>query len=171
MKSSILPNSYKSYFLVFFGFSFFALAIAYISQYIFGLIPCQLCIFQRVPYHVTLLLCVIGLIVNILGHRKLLIIIASLIIIAFLINILIASYHVGVESNIFSGLESCQNISKKIPETIEELKYNLENNQASCNIAAFVFLSISMAGWNVIYSLVLAIYGIVAVKRLYGISR
>ena len=72
-----------------------ALAAAYTAQYGFGLEPCILCLYQRVPYAVALGLGLLGLVaLRPAGLQPLLVLIAGL---GFLAGAGIAGYHVGVE--------------------------------------------------------------------------
>lgn len=133
-----------------------ALAFAYISQYGFGLEPCILCLYQRKPFFAAI---VLGLGAFFLaGQRKkaafILILLCG---IAFLIGAAIAGFHVGVEQKWWKGLDAC---GGTIPDklSIEALKTYLENRKAvRCDEPAFVLFGISMAGYNLILSLALAV--------------
>jgi len=132
-----------------------ALLLAYISQYFFGLKPCELCLWQRKPYFIIIFLAIFGLFFK---NSKIQKIIIALCCLAIISSIAIAFYHVGVEKKIFAGLEGCkvQNLDNIVD--IEALKIALKNSStAKCSEVAFEFLSISMAGWNLIYNLFLLI--------------
>ncbi len=139
-----------------------ALAVAYISQYFFGLEPCHLCLYQRIPYAVIIILAILAL--PLARYRLWLV---RLALVALVVNIGIAGYHVGVENHVFEGLSSCSG-SDVLPKdaSIDDLRNQLLGKQAvRCDKPAFVFLSLSMAGWNVVYmALVLCITGVVYVR-------
>ena len=105
-KLPFLKNNFLSpiFILLFFG-SGFALIGALISQYIFGYQPCILCIYQRIPFGVIILLSLTALILR----KKILInkIIFAICLLAIFINILLAFYHSGVERKIFRGFSGC----------------------------------------------------------------
>lgn len=125
-----------------------ALAVAYISQYFFGLEPCHLCLYQRIPYAVVIVLAILAL--PLARFRRCLVALAAL---AIVINIGIAGYHVGVESHVFEGLSSCSG-DEVMPKdaSLDDLRNQLLGKEAvRCDKPAFVFLSLSMAGWNVVY--------------------
>ena len=62
--------SYKNAFLFVFGASALALAGALVSQYVLGMQPCPLCIWQRWPYAVVMVLSVLGFVVKPLSHGR-----------------------------------------------------------------------------------------------------
>ncbi|MBU6338450.1 MAG: disulfide bond formation protein B [Rickettsiales bacterium] len=130
-----------------------ALCFAYISQYVFDMQPCVLCFYQRKPFFAIIALTSLTLIFfKSEKFKKISIYLCALLL---LINIGIASYHVGVENKIFKGPTTCS-ASQNLNEItdLEELKIAINNTKAiKCDEPAFIFLGVSMAGWNVIYCL------------------
>jgi len=155
--------------LVFILFScIVALVFAYISQYIFGLQPCQLCLWQRQPFFAIVILAGLFLIIPQLKKYQNLAIKISVLLL--LINSVIAFYHAGVEKKLFRGLDSCSSVSSE-SNTIEELRIALENTKAvRCDKPQFVFIGISMAGWNVLYCLGL-VSAVVATGRVFRTNK
>ena len=126
--------------------SLFALLGAYYFQYFEGLEPCTLCIWQRVPHYIVIL----SFSLTLFGRK---IQAYTIMLIAALVNIVISLYHVGVETKMFSGLQSCGSDDLK-NLTPEQLIQKLQSTPtAKCNFVSWEFLSISMAGWNAILSL------------------
>jgi len=131
------------------------LSAAYISQYGFGLKPCILCLYQRVPYAVNIALGVLAFLASFRYPRltKLLIALAAS---SFLVGAAIAGFHVGVEQNWWKGLPSCGGDIVPQHVSIEELRNAMEHQAiVRCDQPAFVFLGISMAGYNFLISLAL----------------
>jgi len=127
-----------------------ALAAAYISQYVFGLDPCQLCFYQRKPYLMNILF---GITALGLAPRSREAAVAVLFFCAgtFFIDSLIAGFHVGVEQHWWKGLESCSNYAMPEHASIEEMKkFIAGRNVVRCDVPAFVLFGISMAGYNFI---------------------
>lgn len=136
-------------------FSFSALLAAYISQYVFGFQPCILCLYQRVPFFVIIGLAIILIMVK---SPKIAELILILCIISLLANFFIASYHVGVEMKIFSGFSGCSGKSLNNLNDIDELRKALmKQPSVKCDEPQFYFLGLTMAAWNAIYCLFLAI--------------
>jgi disulfide bond formation protein DsbB len=132
------------------------LSCAYIAQYAFGLKPCVLCLYQRIPYALAAALAVIGII-----YKKNFKIFFLLI---FLSSTLLASYHVAVEQHIMTS-KSCSN-KLDFASNIEELNKQLSaQDQPSCDKVEFAFLGISFAGWNLLLSLCLSIAIIIGIRN------
>lgn len=105
-----------------FGISVFALAAALIGQYVFGLEPCILCLYQRIPFIVAIILSSLGFGYIAIKKSKLadgespcsippkpLFILIGLNGLAYFINAGIAFYHTGVEQRWWaSAVEGCK---------------------------------------------------------------
>lgn len=133
-----------------------ALAAAYISQYGFGLKPCILCIYQRVPYGLNI---VFGLLAFLATFRypKLVTLLLYFSALSFLAGAAIAGFHAGVEYGWWKGLPSCGGDIVPANVSIEELRRSLTAQEiVRCDKAAWTMFGISMAGYNFMASLVLA---------------
>ncbi len=122
-----------------------ALSAAYISQYGFGLKPCILCLYQRVPYAANIVL-------GLLAYRypRLLPLTAAV----FIAGAGIAGFHAGVEYGWWKGLSSCG--GDILPENVslEELRKSLTQQAiVRCDVPAWTLFGISMAGYNFFVSL------------------
>ena len=139
------------FFLIF--ISIFALSLAYISQYFFGLLPCKLCLYERKPFIAIIAICLLILVFFKTKKAKKLAVCLSLFFL--LINASIAIYHVGVEQKIFKLSESCNSTIENYT-SMEELKKLLAHAPlARCDDPQFFFLGLSMAAWNIFYCLAL----------------
>jgi disulfide bond formation protein DsbB len=153
----------QSIFIIIFFSCIFALILAYISQYFFDLEPCQLCLWQRKPFFVIITLASIFLAIPQLKKYQDWGI--KIIVLLLLVNSAIAFYHFGVEQKWFRGLDSCAFVASNI-DSIEKLKLELKNTKAvRCDQPQFVFLKLSIAGWNMIYCLILAGFVLRARKK------
>ena len=134
------------------------LMAAYIAQYGFGLEPCELCLFQRIPYAVAIGLGVISLAVA--APRALL----GLIGLCFLTGMGLAIFHVGVEQHWWQGLSSCS--AKLDASDIEKLREQIINGpRARCDDIAWQMFGISMAGYNALASAGLAFAAFFTLKK------
>ncbi len=130
------------------------LAGALISQYAFGLLPCVLCIYQRVPYAVIIGLALLGFAFARTSRCVGPLVLLSML--AFLTDAGIAFFHVGVEQGWWHGTEACGG-SDVVASSIEELRRQImEAPAVRCDEPAFVFLGLSMAAWNMLYALAVA---------------
>lgn len=139
--------------------SILALIFAYISQFGFDLQPCILCLYQRKPFFAIIALAIIAIVFFKSEQSKK---IAFFFCIFFLlINVGIATYHVGVEQKIFQGPTTCSSENLNDLENLDELREALMKTKAiRCDVPSFVFLGLSMAAWNVIFCLGLILISI-----------
>ena len=120
-------------------------------QYIGGLAPCQLCLWQRWPHAAAVL---IGLLALWLGNRAL----PYLGSLAALTTAGIGVFHVGVEQKWWEGLASCTGNSIAGISTADLLNPDvIVAAPVRCDAIAWSMMGVSMAGWNVIASLALAL--------------
>ena len=126
-----------------------------ISEYVFGFVPCSLCLIQRYP-HMFVAITSVWLIFF-RSHNFFLYPVNTLV---MALSIILASYHVGVEQSIFQGPQSCSSsnlslVSEKSTEAL--LKEILNTSVVRCNEVIWSFMGLSMATWNLILSIALFI--------------
>jgi disulfide bond formation protein DsbB len=125
---------------------------AFISQYWGGLAPCELCLLQRWPWGAAIIISLIAITV---GRRSTLPWVALLLSTVFAIGSALAFYHVGVEKHWFAGPSACTGAATAA-DTVEELKKQiLRQVPVRCDEPAWSQWGISLAGWNLLASLVM----------------
>ena len=149
---NIFLNKKKFYLFILF-YSLFAIFFALYVEYILQYKPCKLCLYQRLPYIIAIFISFIGY--NYFKNDKILI----LIVIIFSISALISGYHYGIENNIFKEFSGCNNSTIEIIDKTELLK-SLSDNIISCKDANFKLFGISLAGINLLLSLLIVIYSL-----------
>lgn len=123
---------------------------AFAFQYYGGLAPCVLCLWQRWPHAAAV---GIGVVALAFGGRAL----AYLGALAAAASAVIGVFHVGVEQKWWSGLASCTVNTMEGLTGADLLNTDITlGAPAACDQIAWAMFGISMAGWNVIASLVLA---------------
>ncbi len=128
-----------------------ALAAALTSQYGFDLHPCELCIYQRIPYALIVGLGLLGLIMPVVSMPMI-----GLIGLAFLANSGIAFFHTGVERKWWQGLEGCS--APDMSGSIEDLMARIQSTSvARCDEIPWSMFGLSMANYNVLACVGLAI--------------
>ena len=140
----------KIFFLFIFTLSLFSLIAALYIEYILGFKPCILCLYQRLPYLIAL---IISLIYFFYNNKNLLLVLLAL---TFMSSFLISGYHVGIEKNIIEPFFSCSNINTGIVNKKEILK-SLKEIQPDCKSVDFSFFGVSLATLNFINSFVLIV--------------
>ena len=134
------------------AFSVLSLVIAYFLQYALGHKPCNLCLVERIPYLLSVILIPLIFIINKFEKE-----IAVVLMLFFIFGSVVSFYHVGIEQGFFSESLVCdlgfsnENLSK------EDLLKQLESRTVvSCKDVTFRFLGLSLATINTIISLILS---------------
>ena len=130
----------------------FTIISALIVQYWLGHEPCRLCLYERIPYFLSMLL--ITKIFFIKKYEKTTLLILFLV---FMSSAALAFYHFGIEQGFFSESLACTtgDLSKTLSK--EELLQQLKQNSIGCKNVSFRILGLSLAAINTIFSLVLSV--------------
>src|SRR6516225_3904145 len=132
--------------------SVMVLGSAVISQYWGGLAPCELCLLQRWPWAAAIIISLIAIPV---GSRAPLPWLALLLAAVFAVGSALAFYHVGVEKHWFAGPNACTGAATAA-DTVEALKARILGQMpVRCDEPAWSLWGISLAGWNLLASLVM----------------
>ena len=125
---------------------------ALIIQYWLGHEPCKLCLYQRIPYFLAILL-----IIKMFFFKKYEKITLLILILIFVSSTALAFYHFGIEQGFFSESLACTapDLSKTLSK--EQLLEQLKQNNISCKDVSFRILGLSLAAINTIFSLVLSV--------------
>ena len=133
-------------------FSTLSILFAFYVEYILGHKPCNLCLFQRLPYILIIFLIVLLLIFR--NFERLIFLFLSII---FLSGALLALYHFGIEQGIFSESFVCKDDDKVGTLNKKEILKQLKIRQISCKDVTFTILGVSLATINTFVSTILAI--------------
>ena len=154
--------------LLIFVLSTATLAGAWFFQLVVKLAPCPLCLEERIPYHVVIPLSLLLLIAALVrAPAKLLAVGFVAIMIAMLCGAALGIYHAGVEWHFWPGPADCSGPITDFSAQGSLLNQLRSVNVVRCDEAAWRFLGISLAGYNVLISLALAAiagYGLMAQK-------
>jgi len=143
----------KNKFLIFLlCFISLSLIFAYVIQYVLGHQPCRLCIYERLPYIISVFL--ITIIIFFKKHEKILLLILLLI---FIGSTILAFYHFGIEQGYFDELVSCKNNNISDDLSKEKILELLNENNVSCKEVSFKILGLSLAAINTIFSFILSV--------------
>jgi len=134
-----------------------AILVALGFQHIGGYAPCELCEAQRYAYYAGVPLIFLALVL--LSARQVYVAVAlfALVGLAFFGNAALAVYHAGVEWHFWAGPSACsgsQALTTNAGNLLEALQ---QTSVVRCDQAAWRFMGLSFAGWNVIASLVIAL--------------
>jgi disulfide bond formation protein DsbB len=125
---------------------------AFIIEYVLKHEPCNLCLYERVPYIISIFL--IFEILFIKKHVKTTLLLLSFI---FILSAALAFYHFGIEQGFFNESFACE--SKNISEimTKDDLLQQLKRNPISCKDVNFKIMGLSLASINTIFSFFLSV--------------
>ena len=141
-----------TYFKIIFLISLISIISAYFIEYILGYQPCNLCLIERIPYALSIILIILNYFFN---QNKQFIILLLILVFAF--SLLISFYHFGIEQGFFEestvcGIKDANNIISK-----EELLKQLQLKTVSCKDVAFRIFGLSLSTFNIVISLVIFI--------------
>lgn len=144
-----------------------ALGGALLSQYVGGLQPCALCIWQRWPWGIVIVLSLAALLVS--GRaRTALVALTGLTVLG---GAGVALFHVGVEQGWWTGLESC-GATTGGAATLDELRAQiLAAPVVRCTDVAWEMFGVSMAGYNFLISLAVALTLLEGARRQWFEAR
>ena len=133
-------------------FSVFALISAYFIQYVLKHQPCNLCLIERIPYFISIIVILFCLLTK--KFEKLSLIVLSLI---FFSAALIAFYHFGIEQGFFNESSVCGLNSLGNELTKEALLNQLKKMPVNCKDVTFEIFGLSLATFNIFINLILGI--------------
>ena len=150
--------NFKRYYQSILILSLISLIFAYFVEYVMNIAPCPLCLYQRWPYFLLIILSILGLLFS--GKRR---IILKLFILIFFIASFLAGYHSGVERGVFKPSSLCEPTVKFSDDlSTNDIKNMLYNKPiGTCTKAALKIGGFSMTEWNLalnIFMLCLSVY-------------
>ena len=132
--------------------SIIALASAFFIEYVLGHQPCNLCILERIPY-------VIAIIIVILNYKYVHLekYFLFLLILIFLFATILSIYHLGIEQgfikeSLVCDLKNGSNLLSK-----QDILKQLEQKNVSCQDVTFKIFGLSLTSYNIIISLLISI--------------
>ena len=139
-----------TYLKIIFFISLISILSAYFIEYILGHQPCNLCLIERIPYGLSIVL-----IISNYTFKKIEKFIILLLIIVFTFSFIISFYHFGIEQGFFKessvcGLKDASDIISK-----EELLKQLQVKNISCKDVTFRIFGFSLTTVNISLSLFL----------------
>ena len=140
----------ENYLKLIFIISLISIISAYFIEYILGHQPCNLCLIERIPYGISIILIISNFLLK--NNERFIIL---LLIITFLFSLIISLYHFGIEQDFFEestvcGLKNATDIISK-----EELLKQLQEKTISCKDVTFRIFGLSLTSINILISFIL----------------
>ena len=143
--------------LIIFVVSLATLLGVWFFQFVLKLPPCPLCLEQRVPYYVVIPLSLLVAIAALLrAPRSFVAAGFAVLVVAMLVSAALGAYHAGVEWRFWAGPTDCSGPITDFTTKGPLLDQLQSIRVVRCDEAAWRFLGVSLAGYNVLVSLALA---------------
>ena len=132
--------------------SIIALVFAFFIEYVLGHQPCNLCILERIPYLVAIIVVLLNF--KLIQFEKFFILLLTII---FLAGTILSLYHLGIEQgfiqeSLVCDLKSGSNLLSK-----EEILKQLKEKSISCKDVTFKIFGLSLTSYNILISLLITI--------------
>tara|TARA_B100000214_G_scaffold365578_1_gene333497 strand:- start:47 stop:523 length:477 start_codon:yes stop_codon:yes gene_type:complete len=144
-----LLNRKKFYFLILI-YSIISILYAIYVEYYLGFEPCKLCLFQRVPFVMAMIISIIGITFNKNSY------ILILLLTVFIISSLFSGYHFGIENNFFNEILGCTSNNLDEINKIEILK-SLNTMPNDCKDVNYRVFGQSLSSLNFLSSFIISI--------------
>jgi len=146
------------YLKIIFIFSLIALISAFFIEHILGHQPCNLCLLERIPYGLSIILIMIYLFQK--KNEKFFVL---LLILIFIFSIAISIYHYGIEQGYFSESTVCgiKNFTENL--TKDDLLKQLNEKNISCKDVTFKIFGLSLTSINIVINLIF----IITLSKIY----
>ena len=142
----------ESYLKLIFLVSLVSIVSAYFIEHILGHQPCNLCLIERIPYGLSIILIVLNYLLE--KNEKFIIL---LLIIIFAFSLIISIYHFGIEQGFFEESAVCgiKNSAEIISK--DELLKQLQEKNISCKDVTFRIFGLSLTSINILISFILTL--------------
>ena len=142
----------KNLFKIIFFLSIFSLISAYFIEHILGHQPCNLCLFERIPYLFAIILTLLSF--KLKHFQKIFII---LLIIVFFVATLLSLYHLGIEQGFIQESLLCNLQGDSTVLSKEEILKQLQQKTVNCKDVTFKIFGLSLTTFNVLISFLLTV--------------
>ena len=150
----------ENFFQILFILSILILGTAFVIEYFFGYMPCNLCKIERIPYGLSIII----LIVN-YNFKKNQIFYSVLLMLVFSFSTIISIYHLGIEQGFFEESTVCATKNLNLL-TKEEVLKSLNELSISCKDVAFKVFGLSLTNYNIIMSVLMFLIS----TKIYSLS-
>ena len=148
----MVKNSKNLLIKIIFLISFVALISAFFIEYILGHQPCNLCILERIPYFLAII--VILLNYKFIQFEKFFMLLLTII---FLAGTALSLYHLGIEQGFIQESLVCDLKNGSNSLSKEEILKQLQEKSVSCKDVTFKIFGFSLTSYNILISLLITI--------------
>ena len=148
----MVENSKNLLIKLIFLISVIALVSAFFIEYVLGHQPCNLCILERIPYLLAIIIILLNF--KFSHYEKFFILFLSII---FLAGAIISLYHLGIEQGFVQESQVCDLKSGSNLLSKEEILKQLQEKNVSCKDVTFKIFGLSLTSYNILVSLLITV--------------
>jgi disulfide bond formation protein DsbB len=128
---------------------------AYIIQYLFGYQPCNLCLIERIPYFLALIILILNY-----KFKKDQTFYSVLLFLVFTFSLLISIYHFTIEQGLIPESSVCESSNAGLLITKDDILKSLQEITVNCKDVAFNIFGLSLTTYNILISLIMTFISI-----------
>jgi len=148
----MIKNSKNLLIKLIFLMSVIALVSAFFIEYVLGHQPCNLCILERIPYLLAIIIILLNF--KFSHYEKFFILLLSIV---FLAGAIISLYHLGIEQSFIQESLVCDLKSGSNLLSKEEILKQLQEKNVSCKDVTFKIFGLSLTSYNILISLLITV--------------
>ena len=131
--------------------SIFAIASAFFIEHALGHQPCNLCILERIPYFIAIIIIVLNY--KFIHLEKYFILLLLLI---FLGSTILSFYHLGIEQGLIKESLVCDLKNQSNSLSKEEILKQLQQKKVSCQDVTYKIFGLSLTSYNILISILIS---------------
>lgn len=128
-------------------FAILVVSVALIMQFLFGILPCKLCYYQRIPYYMIIGFGILRFLIKHPLYPKMFLWVC---VILFFVSAVLGFYHMGIEYGYFKNILNCVAGNNGVDSVMELKSMLIGKINVPCEVTGFKFV-LSLSGWNFLY--------------------
>ena len=145
-------------------YSIVVLISVYVMEYALGWKPCELCILQRYPYFIIIIISITLMVARVKNRTISSKLAITLILAPIITGLLIAVYHFGVENSYWRNISACSDQLSNIDINTENLLSGLNEIKPNCSDPVKLF-GLSLSGYNILSNILMTLILLVGWRK------
>jgi len=145
-------------------YSIVVLISVYVMEYALGWKPCELCILQRYPYFIIIIISITLIVARVKNRTISSKLAITLILAPIITGLLIAVYHFGVENSYWRNISACSDQLSNMDINTENLLSGLNEIKPNCSDPVKLF-GLSLSGYNILSNILMTLILLVGWRK------
>ena len=145
-------------------YSIVVLISVYVMEYALGWKPCELCILQRYPYFIIIIISITLILARVKNRTISSKLAITLILAPIITGLLIAVYHFGVENSYWRNISACSDQLSNMDINTENLLSGLNEIKPNCSDPVKLF-GLSLSGYNILSNILMTLILLVGWRK------